>query len=296
MSKRIALAMVCAALALTSCGEEKVEMGAGGDTPGGGDAGGDGGDGTGADGSDGTGADGSTPGTSPFPTDPNTGLVLCGTAPCKCNDGVDNDEDGLVDGADPECTGPYDDDEGTFATGIPGDNKDFCQDCFFDGNSGQGDDGCAYHTQCLYTGQPPSNGGGSACFNCDVSEQCLDFCSPRTPNGCDCFGCCEVRTESGETVNIFLAETCSLDKVGDETACPRCVPTDDCKNECGRCELCLGKTEADLPADCVAEPEPDSGTPPPSYTCDRGEQVCGESMPCPTGSYCQQGCCLTTVI
>ncbi len=37
---------------------------------------------------------------------------------------MDNDGDGLVDGFDPECTGPFDDDEATFATGIPGDNKD----------------------------------------------------------------------------------------------------------------------------------------------------------------------------
>ena len=48
----------------------------------------------------------------------------CGDVPCACSDGMDNDGDGLVDGFDPECTGPFDDDEATFATGIPGDNKD----------------------------------------------------------------------------------------------------------------------------------------------------------------------------
>ena len=36
---------------------------------------------------------------------------------------------------------PLDNDESSFATGIPGDNMDACkQDCFFDGNSGMGDD------------------------------------------------------------------------------------------------------------------------------------------------------------
>ena len=46
---------------------------------------------------------------------------------------------------------PVDNDEGSFATGIPGDNKDANkQDCFFDGNSGGGDDGCNQHVCCLF--------------------------------------------------------------------------------------------------------------------------------------------------
>ena len=36
----------------------------------------------------------------------------------KCSDGLDNDGDHLIDSADPECTGPADDDEGTYANGI----------------------------------------------------------------------------------------------------------------------------------------------------------------------------------
>ncbi len=71
------------------------------------------------------------------------GTVLCGNAPCQCNNGVDDDGDGTVDGFDIECTGAIDDDEGSFATGIPGDNRDpKWQYCFFDGNSGHGDDRC----------------------------------------------------------------------------------------------------------------------------------------------------------
>src|SRR5262245_10911807 len=46
----------------------------------------------------------------------------CGSAGCACSNGIDDDGDGLVDGFDPECTGPLDNDEGSFATGIPGDN------------------------------------------------------------------------------------------------------------------------------------------------------------------------------
>src|SRR5262245_3809742 len=39
----------------------------------------------------------------------------------QCSDGIDNDGDGKIDYNDPECVGPLDNDEGTYATGIPGD-------------------------------------------------------------------------------------------------------------------------------------------------------------------------------
>lgn len=228
----------------------------------------------------------------------DAGQVLCGASPCKCHNGIDDDNDGFIDGLDTECTGPYDDDESTFATGIPGDNRDFCQDCFFDGNSGAGDDKCAYHTDCLY-GEAPSGGGNSDCHNCDVSTECVNFCKARTPNGCDCFGCCGVLTDSGETVNVVLAATCSLDVVDDEAKCPRCVQaTNDCVNECGRCELCPGKTVEDLPADCYQAPPdaglPDGGTPsyPPPQSCDEGQTPCDEGNGCPATYFCSQGCCL----
>src|SRR5688500_8302959 len=51
----------------------------------------------------------------------------------QCSDCVDNDMDGKIDGFDPECSGPADDREDSFSTGIPGDNIDATmQDCFFD--------------------------------------------------------------------------------------------------------------------------------------------------------------------
>src|SRR5262245_31900708 len=64
-----------------------------------------------------------------------------GISSAQCTDGIDNDGDGKVDYDDPECIGGYDNDEGSFAWGIPGDNNtDACRtDCFFDTNSGSGD-------------------------------------------------------------------------------------------------------------------------------------------------------------
>jgi hypothetical protein len=212
-----------------------------------------------------------------------------------CSNGKDDDDDGLIDGFDPECTGPWDNDESTFATGIPGDNRDpKWQDCFFDGNSGAGDDDCRYATGCL-TGDLEQDDP-----DCTLTDACIKFCAPLTPNGCDCFGCCTVETADGP-VNILGLASCSVDQVADEKACPRCEKSETCGNTCGRCELCAGKTVADLPEDC----SPSTGTggapgtagapgvPDPGYTCDGGEQVCGPDLaPCGLGWYCAQGCCL----
>jgi len=111
--------------------------------------------GEGGTGEGGTG-EGGTPGTgsdagSPFVIN-DAGQIMCGSGVCACSDGVDGDSDGLVDMADPECVSAWDNDEASFATGIPGDNRDDCQDCFFDGNSGSGDDGCRTPTSCVLTG------------------------------------------------------------------------------------------------------------------------------------------------
>jgi len=237
-----------------------------------------------------TGGDGSITGSldSPFTVSPG-GEVLCGDTPCACDDGMDNDGDGTVDGLDAECTGPYDNDEGTFATGIPGDNRDpYWQDCFFDGNSGGGDDGCRYNTCCLYADQR-DNPDCADRGRCDVSDMCRTYCLARTPSGCDCFGCCNVPTADGGSVSILIGGTCDLENIADETACPRCVQTPDCMNECGTCELCVGRTVADLPPECT----PDAGTP--MYTCDTGT-VCMTDAECPMDYFCQLGCCAPFII
>lgn len=213
--------------------------------------------------------------------------VLCGDHVCACDDGKDNDADALVDGFDPECTGPYDDDEATFATGAPaGANR--CHDCFWDNNAGPGDDGCLYPEECLSN---PSFKGKGNCQSCEVSQTCVDRCGVRAPNGCDCFGCCEITRRDGTSILISLTDSCSLARLDDTSACPRCVQNTACGNPCGRCELCPGRLPQDLPSDCGTAPN-ESG---PRYVCDEGQPVCSETQACPPGAYCQLGCCLYVV-
>jgi hypothetical protein len=274
--------------------------------------------GSGGAGSGATNGDGGTaddPGTAPS----SGGVSIGGSTAidtAACSNGVDDDGDGLSDGMDPECTGAADADEGTFATGIPGDNRDpKWQDCFFDGNSGAGDDGCRYHTDCLYGDLDATDA------SCQITDECRDFCQARTPNGCDCFGCCTIEDGSGNAVDILTGGTCSLNNLDDEEACPRCVKSADCENTCGRCELCPGRAVEDLPEDCGMDPptgEPPDGDPPPdtdppdgdpgdppvvepppdidppAWECENG-RVCSDALPCPADSYCQLGCCLVRV-
>jgi hypothetical protein len=182
----------------------------------------DGGDGGGVTGEGGT---GKLPDGAPMPTDGGivladgaivgcTPLVLAdGTTP-QCSDCKDNDGDGLADWFDPECAGPLDNDEKTFGTGIPGDNQDACkQDCFFDGNSGAGDDRCEWNLKCDPKNTAPGQCTYDANFkNCPATQeaQCKSFCLGRTPNGCDCFGCCAVQKSDGSQVTVRLSSTCSL--------------------------------------------------------------------------------------
>jgi len=230
----------------------------------------------------------------------DAGVVTCGTAACACSNGIDDDGDGKIDGFDEECTGAIDDDEGTFSTGIPGDNSDpKWQDCFFDGNSGAGDDHCRYHADCLTGDRPASDP------DCAVSTECHDFCQARTPNGCDCFGCCTVQLDDTSSVSVFIGEACSLENIADEVSCPRCQPSAACGNTCGECELCPGKDVDDLPESCTGTPGDGSGgnggsgggtEPTPAYTCDGGRAVCSATSVCPGGQYCSLGCCLDVVI
>jgi hypothetical protein len=253
-------------------------------TGGGGGAGGE----TGGSATNGTGgsvAQGGTTGTS---TLTGVGGAVVGTA--ACSNGIDDDKDGLVDGFDPECTGPLDNDESSFATGIPGDNRDpNWQDCFFDGNSGAGDDDCRYRTECLQPGGLPATDK-----DCTLTDACIKFCKPLTPNGCDCFGCCTVTLENGSTKDVLTGSGCSLDNINDAKVCPVCVKNTACGNTCGECELCIGKTEADLPDSCKLPPS-DAGTPPPVYTCDGGAKVCSATQPCTGSEYCSLGCCITVM-
>jgi hypothetical protein len=229
----------------------------------------------------------------------------------KCNNCKDDDGDGRIDAADPECVGPLDNDEATFATGIPGDNMDPCrQDCFFDGNSGAGDDGCDWNFKC----DPASPGANltkscpydSNYKNCPTtqSQVCLDTCRKVTPNGCDCFGCCLV---PGANTPVYLASTCTAADFGDPVKCPPCTQVTACLNPCDHCEICVGKST--LPSDCSVPPPPTgtggtsggsggtggaggaagtAGSP-----CNAGATYCGPGgVACPTGSFCVTGCCI----
>jgi hypothetical protein len=204
----------------------------------------------------------------------------------QCTDGDDNDSDGDTDSADPECTGPLDDDEGSFATGIPGDNMDACrQDCWFDGDSGSGNDGCLWDLACDPVAGPvyecgPAPGGG----RCGEAQslQCVEFCSRFTPNGCDCFGCCDVYVD-GTAHTVLLNAQCSTDTINDETKCVPCTKVESCNNPCEPCEYCLGREPT---ADCMP---PDGGA---TYECPDGQTTCDPvENTCPEGFWCLTGCC-----
>ncbi len=174
------------------------------------------------------------------------GLVCSynGEAPhtCACADALDNDGDGAVDNEDLHCFGPFDDDEESFATGIPGDNEGSkgYTECPFDGNSGIGNDAI-----CCNPADPTQN---------------------VVPNGCDNRACCEVDVNgngTGETVGIYgdcvFAPACGDDGTH---GCP-CANEDDCdagqycvndKNTgdgfCSSCAPCTPDELCDNPCSC----------------------------------------------
>jgi hypothetical protein len=291
--------------------------GAGGNTTGtggtsttgaGGNTTGTGGRSTGTGGTSATGAAGST-GTDGGYDGPSLGVDGGGKLPVgstQCSDGRDNDGDGRIDYNDPECVGPLDNDESSFATGIPGDNSDACkQDCFFDGNSGMGDDHCLWQlkcdprstsSSCPYDQQYAQSHANECSVGASQSQACIDHCRRLVPNGCDCFGCCAV---PGVATPIRLAPTCTAASFGDPTKCPPCTQVTQCGNPCDRCELCIGKTT--VPEDCGRT---DGGTPPPDGGggYDGGGRpncsdwlACGSATDptyCAAGFGCVTGCCL----
>jgi hypothetical protein len=222
----------------------------------------------------------------------NGGPCTAGSA--QCNDCRDNDNDGEIDGRDIECTGATDDDEGSFATGIPGDNTDQVkQDCFFDGDSGSGNDMCELHICCLLDLM------GGACpeelmpnqfdpDECVVQAECTEFCSPLTPPGCDCFGCCTLCDETGcfdVFTNPSVAPDCDETRLADSSACPACIKHGDCDVSCepDDCILCPGQTEGDLPPSCGGQ------------VCPGGLTACPSGNECDNRSFCSNGCCISVV-
>jgi hypothetical protein len=215
-----------------------------------------------------------------IPGDGNGGVVT------ECTDCLDNDNDGRADGFDIECISPADDKEGSFATGISGDNKDGTwQDCFFDGDSGAGNDGCRFNTCCLLGNCP-------AGFDCSITEECKTKCAPAAPPGCDCFGCCEVCIATGcytVVINPAVAPLCDESVVADPTKCPVCTLNTVCTGgDCGgeNCVLCPGQDPSTLPSTC----NPEMPVCPPTSV-----GTCVRSSDCNDDAYaCINGCCVTS--
>ncbi|MBU1413686.1 putative metal-binding motif-containing protein [Myxococcota bacterium] len=225
----------------------------------------------------------------------------------ECSDCIDNDADGYVDGWDPECLRATDDLEGEFQSGNPADNNAInLLDCFYDGDSGSGNDTCETHACCLLdvdcntleTIFGISNNTLDKWFwgnwenKCDELEPqtCIDNCLPSTPPGCDCFGCCTICV-GFECHDILLSTKnnfpdCDQENYNDPTKCPTCTLHPQCSRPCDPdlCELCPGMTELDLPAHCT------------EVSCPDGLQVCATSADCPslgaTTYSCQFGCCV----
>ena len=228
-----------------------------------------------------------------------------------CGDCVDDDGDGHVDMDDPDCLGPCHNSEETFFGSIPGQNHATCvEDCYFDRDSGSGNDGCEWTQRCdplaVAPDYPP---GGAACAydpaatvphsgrptDCATASReqdptCATVCGPLTPNGCDCFGCC---TFPGVPRAVWLGSTdaqgnptCDLAHVADPAGCHPCTQAPACLNPCEECELCVGKRT--LPAACG---NPGQGALP---ECKAGTTPCGlgGQAPCPAGTVCITGCCV----
>jgi hypothetical protein len=275
-----------------------------------------------------TGAGGGTGGTGGSGGSSGTNTTGVGGAPTvesecqghvyECGDIEDNDGDGLIDYQDPDCLGPCDNTEGSFYGGIPGQTGPACiVDCYFDQDSGAGNDDCYWNHKCDDHEVPPNyypeSANGAQCAHdtnantpgtaasCDElyatqSQECYDYCGPLTPNGCDCFGCCELPAGSGSYVWLGSEDdagngTCDIANMNNPDMCQPCLPVAACLNDCGPCEICIGKPEPDPGCDGAGGSSGAGGAG--QQQCEEGVQPCGlpGQDPCPAGDYCITGCC-----
>jgi hypothetical protein len=233
-------------------------------------------------------------------------VTTCQGKVYQCGNCLDDDSDGHIDASDADCWGPCHNNEDGFKGEIPGQAHAPCTslDCYFDGDSGTGNDSCNWtHTcdpsepnpsHCTYdpeTGLPGS--GGLTCEEAMAmqSEICDQVCSPLTPNGCDCFGCCQVG-QGDQIYTVYLGTedsngngTCTLENIADPELCAPCVQVEGCFNPCdhGICEICIGETV--VPEDCD-----EAGCPDGIQSCDPELN----SSDCPVGMVCVTGCCYPT--
>jgi len=227
--------------------------------------------------------------------------VTCGgSTPFACGNCQDDDGDGWLDASDPECLGPCDDSELELFTGVESSVTGSCRsDCYFDRNAGSGDDGCSWSYRCdpgsVAPAYPPTGnamcGYDSTLAACAPGSSALDACRagclPLTPNGCDCFGCCELPAGSNNFIWLGSPQIgalhCELASSADPDACRPCTPEPGCQNPCEECELCIGKP--DLPAGCASAGGP---------ACGEGVRSCDPrtGTGCGDIQYCITGCCV----
>jgi hypothetical protein len=224
----------------------------------------------------------------------SAGEATCDDSPCngkvyECGNCDDDDGDGRIDAEDPECTGPCDNVESSLSVGLPGESSVACQqDCYFDSGNGAGAGDCRFSQRCdplaIAPDYPPTGesdcaydesakipGTSETCSDLRAAQPagCLETCGPLTPNGCDCFGCCELPAGGGAYVWL-------------ETSLP-CTPVEICLNHCDPCEVCVGRPEP-LPS-CG-----DTG----GSACSTAYRPCGgaDEERCLAGAYCITGCCI----
>jgi hypothetical protein len=212
--------------------------------------------------------------------------LFCAGQLRECGDTLDNDDDNLIDLDDPDCLSPCDNNETSFSLQYPGGGSDGCKlDCYWDANSGQGDDQCNHNIVC----DSLDPGGASGCAHdpdflmCDdaqQSAQCLAVCPAMVPNGCDCFGCCQL---GDQTIFLGIQQEgegpCSA---ATPELCSSCTLHMGCFNPCDSegCELCFLDSIEDLAPGC-REP-----------ACPDGVQSCTSSYSCPPETSCKTGCCV----
>ena len=265
------------------------------------------------------------------------GTFTCYVAPCQgkvyqCGDCIDNDGDGLVDSQDPDCLGACQNNEAGFAGDIPGQNNAPCKsDCYWDQDTGSGNDQCYWNHSCdpfeqgppaatnpeigcaydpnTHVGGAPVPPGQNDCTYLlnNQSTACTNFCKPLTPNGCDCFGCCENPYNKGTFVYAGSVDNngqpsceATMASLNDPTKCKPCTPVVGCQNTCAHCEVCFGG--APLPPDCFGDMAGQTGstdmagsTPP--QQCPSNVQPCGlpGEAACTPGYYCVTGCCVALI-
>jgi hypothetical protein len=143
-------------------------------------------------------------------------------------------------------------------------------------------------SQCAYDEAASIPGTNATCADLGSlqSATCLNVCLPLTPNGCDCFGCCELPAGGGHYVWIGSTSggvgSCDEAHLSDPELCRPCTPVASCFNDCNPCEICAGRT---APAsNCVPGTE---------SQCPNGQQACGlpGQAACLEQEYCIGGCC-----